>query len=185
MSVFARGGARSAMIVDTAFGPMGAGFTGGGVARVWLPGLARRGLEKIIQEWVGRGAMIEAPEFSAKLQRYFEGGRVDFDEPVDFGRLSGFTLRVLKELRNVGWDEALTYGELAERAGAPGAARAVGRAMAKNPVPLIVPCHRVVRADGGLGGFTTPAGVELKREMLKLEGHDFAPSLPLRPTLSF
>lgn len=173
MSAFARGGARSAMIVDTAFGPVGAGFTGGGVARVWLPGLTRAGLGEEMLAWAGEPPREGGAGVAGKLKRYFHGERVDFDEPVDFGSLSGFTLRVMKELRKVRWGQALTYKELAERAGAPGAARAVGLAMAKNPLPLVVPCHRVIRSDGGLGGFTTPAGVELKRRMLKLEGVDY------------
>lgn len=81
-----------------------------------------------------------------------------------------FARRIYTELRRVKWGETVTYGELAARAGEPSAARAVGMVMAKNPVPLIVPCHRVVRSDGGIGGFSAPGGADFKKKMLALEG---------------
>jgi len=104
------------------------------------------------------------------MKRYFAGERVAFADPVDLTGTSDFSQRVYTELRRVKWGETVTYGELAARAGAPAAARAIGRIMANNPAPLIIPCHRVVRSDGALGGFSAPGGVDFKKKMLALEG---------------
>ncbi|WP_374684800.1 methylated-DNA--[protein]-cysteine S-methyltransferase [Mesorhizobium sp. J428] len=73
-------------------------------------------------------------------------------------------------MRKLRHGETLTYGELAERAGFPGQAQAVGQAMGKNPVPLVVPCHRVLAAGGKIGGFSAPGGAATKEKMLRLEG---------------
>lgn len=103
-----------------------------------------------------------------QIDGYFSGDRTAFDVPLDLAGLRPFRRHVLETLRNcVAFGQTVTYQELACLAGSPGAARAVGTAMAKNPVPLVVPCHRVV-ASKGLGGFGP--GVELKRWLLDLEG---------------
>jgi len=99
-----------------------------------------------------------------------EGDVVNFDDvPIDDRYLTPFGRRVIAACRAIGWGETVTYGELAERAGQPGAARAVGSVMARNRVPLVVPCHRVVPASGGLGGFSAPQGVAMKRHLLDME----------------
>ncbi len=89
------------------------------------------------------------------------------DIAVDVSTCSPFAQKVYAELRKVPAGEVLTYGELAERVVSPNAARAVGRAMATNPVPLIVPCHRVVAANGSLGGFSARGGTRLKMKLLE------------------
>ncbi|NLX99383.1 MAG: methylated-DNA--[protein]-cysteine S-methyltransferase [Rhodopirellula sp.] len=105
-----------------------------------------------------------------RLQAYASGHRDDFrDVRVDLGRQTEFRKRVYRFCRTIPYGETLTYGELATLAGSPGAARAVGRAMAANQVPLIVPCHRVKPSSGGLGGFSSPGGVIMKRRLLDLE----------------
>ena len=108
-----------------------------------------------------------------QLDEFFAGRRTEFDVAVDLtvADLSDFQRHVLATARaEVPYGETVTYGELAELAGRPGAARAVGTAMARNPVPLFVPCHRVVAA-GGIGGYGGgPAGIALKRALLDLEG---------------
>jgi methylated-DNA-[protein]-cysteine S-methyltransferase len=81
-----------------------------------------------------------------------------------------FRRAVYEALREVEPGETVTYAELAGRIGRPGAHRSVGTALSRNPAPVFVPCHRVVRSDGGLGGFTAEGGLALKREMLTLEG---------------
>ncbi len=108
-----------------------------------------------------------------RLQAYACGCPDEFhDVAVDSGRQTAFRTRVYRLCRKISFGKTLTYGELAARAGSPGAARAVGCTMAANPVPLIVPCHRVVPSGGGLGGFSGPGGVALKRRLLDLEaGH--------------
>ena len=90
--------------------------------------------------------------------------------PLDLSQHSAFCRRVYERTRAIPAGETLTYGELAARVGEPGAARAVGQAMARNPFPLIVPCHRVLAAHGGAGGFSARGGVDTKFRLLRIEG---------------
>jgi len=92
--------------------------------------------------------------------------------PVDLSRVGPFQRRVLEQLRRIPRGEVRTYRAIAEEIGHPGATRAVGTACARNPVPLVIPCHRVVRSDGGLGGYSLRGGVALKRRLLEQEGVD-------------
>ncbi len=111
--------------------------------------------------WV-RGA-IEA------LERHLAGGVADLEAiPLDLEGLSPFARRVLEALRTTRPGETLTYGMLARRAGSPGAARAVGRVLARNPLPILVPCHRVVASDGP-GGHSLFGSAEAKARLLALE----------------
>ena len=110
--------------------------------------------------------MIEATKQA--LNRYFDAGAADFaDLPLDL-QGTPFQLRVWQELRQIPRGRAISYKELARRAGSPQASRAVGQANGRNPVPIIVPCHRVIAADGSLGGYSS--GLERKRWLLKHEG---------------
>jgi len=102
-----------------------------------------------------------------QLDEYFAGGRRAFDLPLD-PQGTPFQLRVWEELRRIPLGETTTYGELAERIGRPGAARAVGSAVARNPISIVVPCHRVMGSDGSLTGYA--GGVPRKRALLTLEG---------------
>ena len=104
--------------------------------------------------------------------RYFAGERVDFaSAPVDLGEQPVFFSRVYAAVRQLGWGETATYGAIARRLDAgPEFARDVGQAMAANPVPLIIPCHRVTAANGGIGGFSAPGGASSKANMLRIEG---------------
>jgi methylated-DNA-[protein]-cysteine S-methyltransferase len=92
--------------------------------------------------------------------------------PVDLTRVGPFQRRVLEQLRRIPRGEVRTYRAIAGEIGHPGATRAVGTACARNPVPLVIPCHRVVRSDGGLGGYSLRGGVALKRRLLEQEGVD-------------
>ncbi len=111
---------------------------------------------------------------AAQLGEYFAGERTSFDIPL---RAAGtpFEQRVWDELRAIPYGETTSYGEIAVRVGEPGAARAVGRANGRNPIPVIVPCHRVIGADGSLTGFG--GGLECKRALLDLEGGTLSFSL--------
>jgi len=102
---------------------------------------------------------------------YFERACVNFsrDVPIVLDGLGLFTRRVLTACRDIRFGQTVSYGRLAEIAGKSGAARAVGNALAKNPLPLIIPCHRVVCANGKIGGFSAPGGIILKKRMLELE----------------
>jgi methylated-DNA-[protein]-cysteine S-methyltransferase len=102
------------------------------------------------------------------LDRYLQGREVDFDVEVDISHLGVFTQEVLNELREIPWGVVRTYGWLAKKIGKPGAARAVGQALKRNPVPIIIPCHRIIRDDGTIGGFSM--GVNIKERLLALEG---------------
>ncbi|MEU6993621.1 methylated-DNA--[protein]-cysteine S-methyltransferase [Streptomyces sp. NPDC046465] len=104
-----------------------------------------------------------------QFAEYFAAGRRDFELPLDWSLISGFNRQVLRELLSgVPYGSVVGYGDLARRVGQPGAAQAVGLAMGANPLPVVVPCHRVVERDGGIGGFG--GGLETKRHLLALEG---------------
>jgi methylated-DNA-[protein]-cysteine S-methyltransferase len=104
-----------------------------------------------------------------QLEAYFAGERHDFELPLDWSLISGFNRQVLRELASgVPYGSVVGYGDLAGRVGQPRAAQAVGVAMGSNPLPVVVPCHRVVESGGGIGGFG--GGLETKRRLLALEG---------------
>lgn len=110
-------------------------------------------------------------EAERQLREYFAGQRSEFDLPVDLSALPAFQRRVLETaFRTVGFGQVVPYAELARRIGNPRAARAVGNALGRNPVAIVVPCHRVIRSDGGLGGYG--GGVEWKERLLALEGRE-------------
>lgn len=103
-----------------------------------------------------------------QLGEYFEGRRTRFDVPLDLTACPAFQRGILEACAQVPAGTTVTYAVLAMQAGHPGAARAAGWALARNPLPILIPCHRVLRADGGLGGFL--AGLDWKRRLLALEG---------------
>ena len=104
-----------------------------------------------------------------QLADYCKGKNVGFTAGLDLSGLTPFTQKVLRTLAKVPYGKTITYGELAKRAGSAKAARAVGNILAKNPLPIVVPCHRVVAGDGNLGGFSAPGGVKVKRRLLLME----------------
>jgi methylated-DNA-[protein]-cysteine S-methyltransferase len=106
---------------------------------------------------------------AAQLDGYFAGTLTRFDLPLDWSLVTGFQRRVLRELaEGVPYGAVVGYQDLADRVGEPDAARAVGTAMGANPLPVVVPCHRVIESGGGIGGFG--GGLEIKRTLLALEG---------------
>jgi methylated-DNA-[protein]-cysteine S-methyltransferase len=130
----------------------------------------RAGARRVAPEHVA----VEAPWIAAliaRVQRHFGGERDSFgDVPLDFSSLPAFFCRAYALARTILPGKTLTYGELAARLGEPGAARAVGQAMGRNPFALIVPCHRVVAANQKPGGFSAHGGLALKERMLQAEG---------------
>ncbi|HEY9498463.1 MAG TPA: methylated-DNA--[protein]-cysteine S-methyltransferase [Terrimesophilobacter sp.] len=108
---------------------------------------------------------LDAP--ATELDEYFAGRRTAFDLPLDLSLSKGFRRDVLEHLRNIGYGHTESYSEVALAAGNPRAVRAVGSACATNPLPVVVPCHRVLRSDGSLGGYL--GGLEAKRTLLALE----------------
>ncbi len=105
-----------------------------------------------------------------QLLGYFSGARFEFDLPLDLERLTPFQLSVLQTARRIPPGMMWTYGQVARAIGRPNASRAVGQALGHNPVPIVIPCHRVVASDGSLGGYSGGGGVESKRFLLGLEG---------------
>ncbi len=126
-----------------------------------LEGLARRLSPRILRA----PARLDAA--AGELDEYFAGRRTAFDLPLDLSLSKGFRREVLEHLRAIGYGRTETYAEVAVAAGSPRAVRAVGSACATNPLPVIVPCHRVLRSDGSLGGYL--GGLEAKRALLDLE----------------
>jgi O-6-methylguanine DNA methyltransferase len=118
-----------------------------------------------------RGSVRRLPRVRRWLSEWFSGR--PSAPPLDFSASPPFARRVYEVVRRIPPGRTMTYGEVARRAGSPGAARAVGNAMARNPIPLFVPCHRVV-GSAGLGGFSADGGVGLKRRLLARE-HPYAP----------
>lgn len=154
---------------DTPIGPLGLAGTPPGLLTVTfgevdalMDDLAHRVSPRIVRSTAGLDPVRR------QLDQYFEGVRTTFDLPLDWRLSNGFRLDVLHELVTVGYGETVSYLELARRSGRPKASRAVGSAMATNPLPVIVPCHRVLRTGGGLGGYA--GGLDVKRQLLALEG---------------
>jgi methylated-DNA-[protein]-cysteine S-methyltransferase len=116
--------------------------------------------------------VLEAPaqldDVRRELDEYFEGRRTSFDVPLDWSLSRGFTQRILQATAKVPFGELATYRDVAEKAGNVRAVRAAGNALGSNHMPIVVPCHRIVRTGGALGGYT--GGLERKEFLLKLEG---------------
>lgn len=144
-----------------------------GVTKVEIPDLSR--LETAYHAPPPEFEPSEITVHAAQmLQRYFKGDRIDFgDIPVVLDDLTRFRQDVLKVIRNLAYGEVLSYGQVAHECGSPHAARAVGGALATNPIPVIIPCHRVVASDGRLTGYSAPGGEITKRVLLVMEGVEF------------
>jgi methylated-DNA-[protein]-cysteine S-methyltransferase len=161
------------MVFDTALGAFGIGWTDAGVARLQLPGTDRAALlERINRDGAQAGEPTRVIEAVInQIEDYAAGEAVDFSAvPLDLEKVPEFNRRAYALLLQVGWGETTTYGALARQLGDVALSRAVGAAMGANPIPLIIPCHRVLASDGKAGGFSAPGGAESKLRMLALEG---------------
>ncbi|WP_159618545.1 methylated-DNA--[protein]-cysteine S-methyltransferase [Ruania rhizosphaerae] len=157
--------------VSSAVGDLLLAATPAGVVRV---AFAQEGFEKVLTELAARLSprVLAAPRrldaAARQLEEYFAGSRRRFDLPIDLTLAAGFRRQVLQTLPTIAYGRTASYAEVARAAGSERAVRAVGSACATNPVPVLVPCHRVVRSDGTFGGYR--GGVEAKRLLLGLEG---------------
>lgn len=157
-------------VVDSPVGPLLLVASDHGLLRV---AFATEGFEAVLQKLaVTRSPRIlEAPDrldvAASQLSQYFAGERQEFDLALDFALSSGFRLTVQRYLPTIGYGHTESYKQLAARVGNPHAVRAVGTACATNPLPIVVPCHRVLRSDGSLGGYL--GGLDAKRTLLQLE----------------
>jgi len=155
---------------DTAMGPLLVGVTDRGLCRISFDPNPERELEQLARVYGPRVLRSSRPvdRVHRELDEYLEGHRRSFDVDLDLRGQPDFYVRVLAELARVGYGETTTYGTLAARAGNPRAARAVGTVMNRNPVPIVLPCHRVVGANGSLTGYG--GGLHRKELLLRLEG---------------
>ena len=179
------------LIFETAVGFCGIAWNDVGITRFQLPTKSAEASERAL---LRRAPGIkpgmptaEVAEAIAAVKRYFDGEETDFSGfKLDLGEPDPFFERIYEAARRVGWGCTTTYGTLAKELGAgPEAARDVGKAMARNPVALIIPCHRVLAAGGKIGGFSAPGSSAAKRRMLALEGVDLDPPPPAQQSFRF
>jgi methylated-DNA-[protein]-cysteine S-methyltransferase len=178
------------LVFETAGGFCGIAWSGNGITRFQLPSRTAEATEKNLLRRVP-GAEHGTPpprigEAVAAVKRYFNGEKIDFsDFALDLEEQGPFFKQIYAAARRVGWGQTTTYGTLAKELGAgPETARDVGQAMAKNPVALIIPCHRVLAAGGKVGGFSAPGGSDTKIRMLELEGVRLGPPEPPQQLLA-
>ncbi len=156
---------------DSPFGPLLLATTKRGLVRVGLP---NQDPDDLLVEIADRVSprVLEAPakldEVRRELDLYFEGKLDHFDLPLDWQLSSGFRRRVLRAIDRIPYGQTRSYTEMARKAGNERAVRAAGSACGSNPIPLVVPCHRVLRTGGALGGYG--GGLPMKRGLLELEG---------------
>lgn len=156
--------------IDSPLGKWLVAATAKGLVRVAFTDTFDDVLEELARRISPR--VLEMPSQLDDLRRefdeYFEGKRQDFDTPLDWSLVKGFNLKVLRATARIPYGGVSTYSDMARKAGSPRAARAAGNALHNNPIPLVVPCHRVLHRDGGLGGYG--GGLPMKEYLLKLEG---------------
>jgi methylated-DNA-[protein]-cysteine S-methyltransferase len=157
-------------VVESPIGPLLLAATPRGVCRIWFRPDVESQLDSLARAFGPR--VLRSHEAVAKADRqldeYFAGRREAFELDVDLRGAAPFAETVLAELARVPFGQTTTYGKLAARVGAPNAARAVGTVMNRNPIPIVLPCHRVVGANGSLTGYA--GGLDVKERLLRLEG---------------
>ena len=159
-------------IFKTRRGYFGLCSTENGLYRTCLPTQSRGKTEKILTKGLKNPVFQKSlmPTLKNKIIAYYKGIYVDFsDVAVDLSGCALFSQKVLLACMKIRYGETMTYKQLAASAGRPNSARAVGGVMARNRLPLIIPCHRVLGSDGSLHGFSAPGGTKTKLEMLNLE----------------
>lgn len=162
---------RASLIVSTPWGWMGIAETARGIAMILLPGRSKAAVAKGLRAAPGGpGAAASSARLRAarkQLTEYLAGSRTRFDLPLDLSGGTDFQRRVWKALRAVPYGELRSYRELAALVGGKQYARAVGNAVGANPLPIVIPCHRIVSGDATIGGFS--GGLPTKRKLLALE----------------
>lgn len=157
--------------LDSPLGTLTVMVTSRGLVRLSYPG---EGINRQLEEVAARISprILHAPERTDDVRRqlddYFAGRRRSFEVPIDWRLVRGFAGDVLRATARIPFGTVSSYREVAGRAGSPNAYRAAGNALGSNPIPIVVPCHRVLHAGGGLGGYT--GGLDRKRYLLQLEG---------------
>lgn len=163
-------------IFETTQGFCAIAWSDKGITRFRLPELNAEATEQSLLRRLPDATPAMPPADVARAidaaTRYFSGEKIEFsDVPLDLGKQSELFAKIYAAARRLGWGETTTYGALAKQFGADWEiAREVGQAMSKNPIPLIIPCHRVLAAGGKIGGFSAPGGSATKTKMLEMEG---------------
>ncbi|MBM62872.1 MAG: hypothetical protein CL484_07990 [Acidobacteria bacterium] len=164
--------------LDTSLGRLYVGVTDFGVCAV----IFKESLEQEQLEFLVDDSSNERPDDSMlsevikQIGAYFAGNLQAFSVSVDLSAVTPFTARVLEETRKLKFGQLTSYGQLANCLGGPRFSRAVGGALGRNPIPILIPCHRVIARNGGIGGFT--GGLKLKQALLGLEGHSLSGHVP-------
>ena len=160
-------------VIETQWGTFGFVARNSGEAELlatYTPSAEPKIRKRIAEDWPDaqeRATLL--PRFRKAIAAFYSGTPVEFNVDVDVHRFSEFQQAVLDACRRIPYGQTATYADLARAAGRPGAARAAGSTMARNPMPIVIPCHRVVRTDGGLGGFSSVRGVGEKQQLLEME----------------
>lgn len=157
--------------VVTGWGTFAYVTQGGRLLATFLPQPRSQAVARIRDTWPRvkyRERLL--PSFEQEIRAYFQGNKIHFRVAIDLTRLPLFRRAVLEACRRIPYGQTASYGDLARAAGSARAVRAAGGAMAHNPLPLVIPCHRVLRSDGTIGGFSSTRGVSEKLRLLKLEG---------------
>jgi methylated-DNA-[protein]-cysteine S-methyltransferase len=157
--------------IDSPLGELLAVATEDGLVKLGYPDVPADAQLEVLAATVSP-RLLEAPArlgpVRRELDEYFAGERRDFDVPIDWRLTGGFIQRVLRETARIPFGETRSYGQMAALAGSPRAFRAAGSALGANPIPIVVPCHRVLRSNGALGGYG--GGLAVKQRLLELEG---------------
>ncbi|WP_095201776.1 methylated-DNA--[protein]-cysteine S-methyltransferase [Mesorhizobium carmichaelinearum] len=177
-------------VLETVIGFMGIAWSEKGLIRLCLPERSRESVERRLMRHAGVSASTAQPlwvvELIASIKAYTAGEDVDFTNvPVDLDGVDDFRLAIYDAARKLGYGQTTTYGELAKRAGQPGLPRETGAALGANPVPLVIPCHRILAAGGKIGGFSAPGGSVTKEKMLAMEGVRVGPPPPAQVSFGF
>lgn len=178
-------------VFETALGFIGIAWSAGGLTRLCLFQRDRAAVERRLERLgVAASEAAVLPAWVAALvsdiRAYADGAEVDFSAvPVDLAGVDDFRLAIYDAARKLRFGETTTYGELARRAGQPGLPRETGQALGANPVPLVIPCHRILAAGGKIGGFSAPGGSTTKERMLALEGVRVGPPPAPQQTFAF
>jgi len=156
--------------VDSPFGTWTLAATATGLVRLAFAGDDEESVLDDLSRRISPRVVHAPPRLDRvrrELDEYFEGERHAFDVPLDWSLVRGFNLKVLHATARIPYGSVSTYKDMARSAGSPGAARAAGNALHNNPIPIVVPCHRVLHSGGGLGGYG--GGLDMKQRLLRLE----------------
>ena len=176
--------ARGFAFFETPVGRCGVAWSEAGLLGTWLPEAdPERGRTRLAQRFPGLDEAPMPPTVAAVAERiaaHLGGSRIDYTDVVlDDGAVGEWEMSVYRAAAAIPFGQTRTYGALAKQLGRPDGAQAVGQALGRNPWPIVVPCHRILAADGKTGGFSAPGGARTKLQLLEIEGALAPASLPL------